>query len=242
MCDPPHVEDLIARNDRDATNFRRHGKLKLRELNNNGGGPSGFPCEWCPAVFARQQNFRQHNCTVNGGLWPKVKYVYKDFNTSMALNEIMYEQTAIDIFRIGFEQRFVFPGLFPPLFLPLSLRRQSDMDKWSKFGDIKGNKFLKKALKQLIETGAGCAILLHKNILVVDSNGRNIGLITANITEPKNMRLFDVRSHGDDAFEIRLKKPPRQINRQVGPLDDSTLLSYHRYTPSGGGYKYAPQM
>ena len=113
-------------------------------------------------------------------------------------------------------------------------------ERWSKFGDLKGNKFLKRALLELIETGKGQALLLAKNIQVVDSNGRNLCLITPNITKPKNTKLFVVGEAFDVYYEIRLRKSPELINRQYGPLDSSTYESYHKYTPARGGYPYAP--
>lgn len=130
-------------------------------------------------------------------------------------------------------------GLFPPIFLPLNLRNQEN--KWKEFGDVKGTKFLKTALKQLAECGSGRGILLHKNIQVVDSEGRNVALITSNMTKPLNNKIFDVK---DDViyWNVNLKRRPKVIDRLKGPLDHTMLRTYHNYTPAKGGYRFAPHM
>ena len=72
ICPDEHIEDLKAKGDSNAANFRKHAKRALANRR-SGGRTTGFNCIYCSTTLPRASDLERHNCTVYANVAPRIR-------------------------------------------------------------------------------------------------------------------------------------------------------------------------
>ena len=122
----------------------------------------------------------------------------------------------------------VVPGIFPSLSVDLNWRRHSAHLK--KFGDTRGEKMLRKALKIKKMQGDTSPLVLPRNIRVISGlNGEYVMPLTDEVLRPKGKDFIIDDNYAPGYFSVDIDYKEPVVEPQ--PLDkNETLRAYHYFT------------
>lgn len=168
-------------------------------------------CKYCEKEYSTSD----HHCVRYSKLIKKSKNVTEYIfipEESVEAKEIAIATKKIQA-TIGFKDKVILPGVWPPLFAPQELS-----EDLKDFGDPNGEKRLNSILQDMHADGENWSLQVHANIRVISARDKRIVLkaLPAEILVPKATETYDVTDCGKGVFQVELK----QTRDLLDMLDD----------------------
>ena len=188
--------------------FNMHSK-HYRSLHTSFSSMPTFPsfflamnrCQYCGENYLTIN----HHCLEYFKLIKKRKHI-KEYSL-IPLESELAKEIAITPRRIqatiGFNQKIIIRGFWPPLFA-----KQELSDDLINFGDPNGEKRLNSILQDMAADGENSPLQVHANIRVISGANNNVVLkaLPAEILVPKATKTYNVTDCGKGVYQVELKQ------------------------------------
>ena len=135
-----------------------------------------------------------------------------------------------DIIDICVEQKICLENQFPGILLPVSFydSNPSYQQYFTKYSNLFGVSFYEKALKEKIKSfgEAGNRLILHKNVMVVDKNGKELMRFPQMLFPTSDK--FIIEDIDDHKVKLSLRHPPTYRNTFASKHASGRLMDLAR--------------
>ena len=199
-----------------------------------------FTCEYCGAIFDREEFYQNHPCTKNKEAdieW--TTYVLKESDSKLVQFLISSGRKEYEVADICLEEKFAIPHFWPPVNLPSSwFRRKETGDLYKSSCNTHGIFLLNKILSDRVTNGEPNSLILAKNIKICDKNGETLLFLPESVTRPTSDH-FTTTDIDAQTFEIALTNPPKCTAKEQ-PLDDNKDLKVYQSYSKEQGFPFSP--